>query len=489
MRNPSTLIDRRPFLQAGSIGALGLSTAGVGRLLAAAPLTAANDRPVAKRQAKAVIFLFLTGGASQHDTFDMKPDGPSDYKGEFKPIATRTSGVRICEHMPLLAQRSRHWALVRSLTHKNNDHQAGTYLMLTGRSQLPSSFKASKPQSSDWPSIAAVAGAVTTRRGIWPGSAVLPEKIVHSNQGVYPGQFAGMLGNKHEPWFIETTDKPHAYHSYSGAFPKYLFDLHKGQLSDKDNWRFEVANLTLPEGMTSSRHLDRQKLLGHVERQQRRLEASAAKYDDVRSAARSLLTSEKVRNAFDVRKADAKTLARYGDNSFGWSLLMARRLVEAGVNLVQVNMGNFGSWDLHGNNFTCLKNYLFPPTDLAVSGLLDDLHESGLLDSTLVVMAGEFGRTPKITHIAQNIYKYPGRDHWAPVQTALFAGGGVKGGTVVGSSDKDGAYPASDPQTPENFAATIYHALGIPRDAEWHDATARPYPVYQADPIRGLMQS
>jgi uncharacterized protein (DUF1501 family) len=494
MRDPETaspLIGRRPFLQAGTIGALGLSMSGVGRLLAAAPPSRATDRPAPKRHPKAVIFLFLTGGASQHDTFDMKPDGPSEYRGEFRPIATRTPGVRICEHLPLLAQRSRHWALVRSLTHKNNDHQGGTYIMLTGRSQLPSSFKPSKPQASDWPSIAAVAGAVTARRGIWPGSAVVPEKIVHSNQGVYPGQFAGMLGNKHEPWFIETTDKPHAYHSYSGAFPKYLFDLHKGRPSDKDDWRFEVANLTLPEGVTGSRHLDRQKLLRHVERQQRRLEASAAtdKYDDVRQAARSLLTSEKVRKAFDVRKADAKTLARYGDNSFGWSLLMARRLVEAGVNLVQVNLGNFGSWDLHGNNFTCLKNYLFPPTDRAVSGLLDDLADSGLLDSTLVVMAGEFGRTPKITHIARDIYKYPGRDHWAPVQTALFAGGGVKGGAVVGSSDKDGAYPASDPQTPENFAATIYEALGVPQTAEWHDAAGRPYPVYQADPIRGLTRS
>jgi hypothetical protein len=419
----------------------------------------------------------------------MKPNGPAEYKGEFNPIATRTPGIRICEHLPMLAQRSRHWALVRSLTHKDNGHQQGTYLMLTGRSKLPSNFRASRPQGSDWPSIAAIAGAVTKRRGIWPGSAVLPEKIVHSNQGTYPGQFAGMLGPRHEPWFIECTDKPHAYHSYSGAFPKYLFDLHKGKLSDKDDWRFEVANLTLPEGISPARHQGRLALLRHVEGQQRRLEEAAeiGKYDRLRQSAVSLLGSARVRQAFDVRKADARTLARYGDNSFGWSLLMARRLVEAGVNLVQVNLGNFGSWDLHGNNFHCLKNYLFPPTDRAVSAMLDDLHESGLLDSTMVVMAGEFGRTPRITHIAPNIYKYPGRDHWAPVQSVLFAGGGVRGGTVIGSSDANGAYPASDPQTPENFAATIYHALGVPRDAEWHDATNRPYPVYLADPIHGLM--
>jgi hypothetical protein len=482
MQTPCRLIGRRSLLQAGTVGVLGLSMTDVAALRS----TAAASAPANPR---AVIFIFLTGGPSQHDTFDMKPDGPAEFKGEFNPIATRTPGIRICEHLPLLAQRSHLWSLVRSLTHKNSGHQEGTYVMLTGRTELPSTFRQSQPQGSDWPSIAAVAGAVTQRRGIWPGSVVLPEKIVHSNQGVYPGQFAGMLGSRHEPWFIEATDKPHAYHSYSGAFPGYLFDLHKGKPSDREDWRFEVANLTLPEGVLESRHCDRMSLLGLVERQQRQLDetAAGAKYDRIRQSAVSLLTSPQVRHAFDVRKADPRALARYGNNSFGWSLLMARRLVEAGVNLVQVNLGNFGSWDLHGNNFHCLKNYLFPPTDRAVSGLLDDLHENGLLDSTLVVMAGEFGRTPRITHIAPQIYKYPGRDHWAPLQSVLFAGGGVRGGTVIGSSDASGAYPASDPQTPEHFAATIYRALGIPRHAEWHDATGRPYPVYQAEPIQGLM--
>jgi uncharacterized protein (DUF1501 family) len=141
---------------------------------------------------------------------------------------------------------------------------------------------------------------------------------------------------------------------------------------------------------------------------------------------------------------------------------------------------------LHGNNYPCLKNDLVPPTDLAVSALLDDLHESGLFESTLVVMAGEFGRTPKISHVAPEIYKTPGRDHWGPVQTAWFAGGGVRGGTVIGASDRNGAYPATDPQTPENFAATIYQALGIPDESLWHDATGRPYPVYEAKPIERL---
>ena len=192
-----------------------------------------------------------------------------------------------------------------------------------------------------------------------------------------------------------------------------------------------------------------------------------------------------VRRAFDIKHQPDKDLNRYGKNAFGWSLLMAARLVEAGVNLVQVNLGNNESWDTHGEAFPHLKEKLLPPTDRAVSALLDDLATSGLLESTLIVMAGEFGRTPKITHLPQH-YKLPGRDHWGAVQTVFFAGGGVKGGRVVGSSDRIGGYPASDPQTPENMAATIYQALGIPATAAWHDESNRPHHIYNGEPIAGL---
>ena len=481
--DPPLPLSRRNVLQAGSLGLLGLSLADVAAWRSAA---ARAGTPLARP--KSVIYIFLTGGPSQHDTFDMKPEGPAEYKGEFSPIDTQTSGVQICEGLPRLAQRSKYWSLVRSLSHMESGHQEGTYVMLTGRSVVPSSFRASKPQSIDWPSIVAVAGQATERRHNLPGGVVLPEKIVHSNQGVYPGQFAGLLGSQHEPWFIDATDKPHAYHSYSGAFPKYLFDLHKGELSDKLDWRFEVPNLSLPEGVFDARFQQRMDLLDIVEQQRRQLEikAAATGYDRVRQSAISLMGDAKVRHAFDVRRADPQTLERYGDNSFGWSLLMARRLVEIGVNMVQVNLGNFGSWDLHGNNFKNLKDYLFPPTDQAVSGLLDDLEESGLLEDTLIVMAGEFGRTPRIFNVASTVYKTPGRDHWASLQSVWLAGGGVQGGRVIGASDRNGAYPTVDMQTPENLAATIYHALGIPREAVWHDATGRPYHVYQSDPIEGL---
>ena len=179
-------------------------------------------------------------------------------------------------------------------------------------------------------------------------------------------------------------------------------------------------------------------------------------------------------------------LDRYGRHAFGWSLLMAKRLVEAGVKLVQVNLGNNETWDNHGNIFPHLKDKLFPPTDQAVSALLDDLHQTGLLDSTLVVMAGEFGRTPKISRLP-DFYKLPGRDHWGRVQSVLLAGGGVQGGRVIGSSDKIGGFPRSDPHTPEDFAATIYNALGLPPTVAWRDPQDRPHFVYHGEPITALL--
>ena len=480
---PPHPLTRREALQAGSIGLLGLSLADVAALRRRAD---AADKPAPKPNS--VIYVFLTGGPSQHDTFDLKPNGPAEYKGEFNPISTNTPDIQICEHLPMLAQRSHLWTLVRSLTHKESGHGKGTYVMLTGHSVVPPSFRSNRPQSTDLPSIAAVAGYATERRGVMARSVILPEKLVHSNSGVYSGQLAGLLGAHNDPWLIECTDKPHAYHDYSGAFPKYLFNLHDGVPSDRDDWRFEVPYLSLREGMLERRFHNRLELLETIDRQRGNLEQAAEveNYDRLRQGVVSLMGSPRVRDAFDVTRAEKKIQERYGANSFGWSLLMARRLIEVGVNMVQVNLGNFGSWDLHGNNFPLLKNFLFPPTDRALSALLDDLHENGLLETTLVVVAGEFGRTPRIFNGAPHVYKLPGRDHWAPCQSILLAGCGVGGGRVIGSSDRNGAYPASDPQTPENLAATIYHALGIPRDAQWFDATGRPYHIYQADPIKDL---
>jgi hypothetical protein len=313
---------------------------------------------------------------------------------------------------------------------------------------------------------------------------VLPERLVHTTGRAIPGQFAGLMGPTRNPWFIEASPfDPLGY----GAYPQYGFD-HQERPSAPKAKAFQAPSLSLPEGVGRSRLDDRLSLLAHIDHQRHALDraATAESFDAFRQGAVAMLTDRRVRDAFDVTRAPESVQERYGRNAFGWSLLMARRLVEAGVNLVQVNLGNNETWDTHGNAFPHLKDKLFPPTDQALAALLDDLSECGQLDRTLIVMAGEFGRTPKISTLPQ-YYKLPGRDHWGAVQTVFFAGGGVKGGTVVGTSDRIGGYPKTDPQTPENMAATIYQALGIPATAHWRDAEERPHNVYYGEPIKGLM--
>lgn len=465
-------LSRRTALQAGAVGLLGL---GLEHLT---PLRAASGS--ANYPAKSVIYIFLSGGLAQHESFDPKPDAPDEIRGEFTTIPTKIPGVRITEHLPLLASRSDRWALVRSLTHKSNDHSASHHIMLTGRSDLPPGFNPSLPKPTDHPSLAAIAGAVTQARNNLPPAIVLPDKIVHNSGRAIPGQFAGIMGRAHDPWFLEASAfEPRAY----GAYPEYEFDHQQREYTPKRKG-FILPDLSLPEGVNGERFGGRLGILNQIDAQRKALDVagSAGAFGRSRADAVAMLTDARVRKAFDLNRADPKHLDSYGRNAFGWSLLMAARLVEAGVNLVQVNLGNNESWDTHGNAFPHLKTKLLPPTDRALSALLDDLADRGLLDSTLIVMAGEFGRTPKISTLTQ-FYKGPGRDHWGAAQSVWLAGGGVKGGCVVGSSDKTGAYPATDPQTPENFAATIYSALGIPKTAAWHDAENRPHHLYMGEPM------
>jgi len=478
-RYEHTCVSRRTAIQAGAVSLLGL---GLNHLQALRE-TAAEEHPTSVPQAKACIFIFLSGGLSQHDSFDLKPAAPDDVRGEFRPIATNTPGIQICEHLPMLALRSHLWSLCRSLTHPSNEHSAGHHMMLTGRTELPPGFNPSRPQGTDWPSIAAVAGGVTQPRNNLPPAVMLPEKLIHYSGRVIPGSFAGRMGEQRNPWLIDASP----YHSTSyGAFPEFQFDHQQRGTSDERV--FQAPNLTLPHGLTRNRFAGRMKLRAELGRQRRSLDRAAQtqNFDRFREGVISLLTDGKVQRALDVTRADDKTQERYGRNSFGWSLLMARRLVEAGVNLVQVNLGSDETWDTHGNAFPHLKEKLFPPSDRAVSALLDDLDQSGLLPNTLIVMAGEFGRTPKITLLPKH-YKLPGRDHWGAVQTVFFAGGGVKGGTVIGASDKIGEYPADCPQKPENMAATIYRSLGLPPTSAWYDEFQRPHHIYHGDPIPGLI--
>ena len=470
-------LSRREVLQAGAIGLLGLGMPHLERLRA--------ETAGVGGKAKSVVFIFLSGGLAQQDSFDMKPEASAEIRGEFQPIATKTPGIHVCEHLPKLAQRSDKWALVRSLTHPYNEHSQGHMAMLSGRTPLPSDFNPSLPRPTDHPSIAAVAGATTPPpKHNLPPAIILPEKLVHRTGRVIPGQFAGAMGAPRDPYFLECCQfNPQSY----GAWPEFGFNHQRGA-DNPAGFTYHVPSLALPEGLTKTRFNDRVRLLEEFNRQRQELEglAEVEPFDRFQQRAISMLTDGQLKDVFNIETADDRTLDRYGRHVFGWSLLLARRLVEAGISLVQVNLGNNETWDTHGNAFPHLKEYLLPPMDQSVSALLDDLDERGMLESTLIVMAGEFGRTPKISHLAEH-YSFPGRDHWGAVQTVFFAGGGVKGGNVVGSSDKIGGYPASDPQTPENMAATIYQALGLPRTATWSDLLDRPMPVYHGDPIRGLM--
>ncbi len=472
--------SRRTALQVGAIGILGLGT----NHLAGLRQTHASDGRSPSGKAKSCIFIFLSGGLSQHDSFDMKPNAPDNIRGEFQPRATKTPGLQICEHLPKLAQRSEMWSLCRSLTHGSNEHSAGHHIMLTGRSDLPTGFSPNSPSRSDYASIASVAGYAmrTKQTNNLPTAVVLPERLVHNSGRVIPGQHAGVMGPQHDPWMIEASP----FHTTSyGAFPEYAFD-HQDR-GTPDERLFQAPQLSLPEGLGMQSVDGRMALLKSLNRQRKHLAtcAEVENFDRLRQGAVSLLTDSSVHHALDVTNAEDTHLDRYGRNSFGWSLLMARRLVGAGVTLVQVNLGNDETWDTHGNAFPHLKNNLFPPTDQAVSALLDDLASTGELDETLIVMASEFGRTPLITLLEKH-YKLPGRDHWGAVQSVFFAGGGIRGGKVVGKSDAKGAYPDEHPLKPENFAATIYDALGIPATAAWHDAENRPHHIYQGEPIAGL---
>ncbi len=474
-------LSRRGALQAGSIGLLGL---GMNHLQALQAMAATGPRQAVS--AKRVIYIFLSGGLSQHESFDPKPDAPDTVRGDFQPIATKTPGFQICEHLPMLAQRSHLWSCVRSMTHPHNEHSDGHHVMMTGKSAMPPGFSRSKPQPGDWPAITSIvadaARQMKTAPNNLPPAVVLPEVLIHRTGRVIPGQFAGQMGPHRDPWFIKAA--PFNASSY-GAFPEYGFHHERGAENPKD-FAFQAPHLALPEGLGKGRLANRFDLLAGIEQQRRDLEqfAEIENFDRHRQQAISLLADPATQKAFDVKSADPKLLERYGDNLFGWSLLMARQLVEVGVNMVQVNLGNNESWDNHQSLFPNLKDFLLPPTDRAVSALLDDLNERGMLEDTLIVMAGEFGRTPRLSKLSAT--RLPGRDHWGAVQSVFFAGGGVSGGSVIGSSDRLGGHPHTSPHTPEQMAATIYRSLGIPPTAAWKDDVDRPHHLYEGEPIRAL---
>jgi hypothetical protein len=462
---------RREALRAGAIGLTGLGLADLSALRALAD--AGTPR------AKSVIFVFLTGGLSHHDSFDLKPEAPDSVRGEFKPIATRTTGIRICEHLPMLADRSDKYAIIRSMATGSDGHEVACHMLLTGRLDLPVGFSTQNvPNPNEWPSLPAQINFAKNGRGNnhLPPAVVLPEPSINEAGRVRPGQYAGRLGPRWEAWHLHMATKCPLG---NGACPN-CFRHDDDEFQHEPETIFQTPTLTLPDG-GSDRFKTRVSLLENIEKQRRQLEQTAESQllNRHRQQAISVLNDPRTRGAFEVEKADPKILERYGKNKFGLSLLMARRLVEAGVNLVQVNLGKNSSWDTHRRNFINLKDNLFPYFDRSISALLDDLSTSGLLKDTLVIVTGEFGRTPRIN-------KDAGRDHWGPVMSLLMAGGGVQGGRVIGSSDRMGAQPSENRQTPENLAATIYSALGIPHATMWNDTDGRPYELYRGEPIPGL---
>jgi uncharacterized protein (DUF1501 family) len=468
-------LDRRRFLQIGGLGLVGL---GLGDLLRH-EAEAAAETP----RARSVIYLFQSGGPAQHETWDPKPEAPDSVRGEFAPIETATPGVQICEHLPELARRSDRYALLRSLSHASNDHSLGHHIMLTGLDTMPVGFDPNRPTRNDWPSIASVVRYATRdASGEFPSAVVLPHLLIHRLGRTIPGQMSGRMDQRFDPWLLKVApDCPGGYGACPSCFHFEHLDFRHNGSSE-----FTAPGLDLPEGLTLPRLGSRAALLSSIEAFRRASDRRAASLpmDRYRSQALALLTSERTARAFDLRREDPRTLDRYGQHQFGRSLVLARRLVEAGVRLIQVNLGVDESWDTHQNAWPVLKTKLLPPLDQALSALLDDLDVRGLLDSTLIVMGGEFGRTPRISTLPGAAR--PGRDHWGAVQSLFFAGAGVRGGNVVGASDRIGGYPRTVAYHPSDLAATIYDALGLGPNPEFQDRLGRPFMATTGKPIAAL---
>lgn len=454
----SHMLNRRDLLQLGALGMCGLSMPALleGRARAA-------QLPSGRREgkAKACIVLFHFGGPSHHDTFDMKPLAPAGIRGEFNPIPTTVPGYQVCEHLPLVARQAHRFAVVRSVHHTDPQHNNAGYRMLTGANPplLENTVAAlARPKPDDHPPFGAVLTHLRQSPAPWVS---LPHEMV--NGVPYPGQTAGLLGARHEPLWLKTD--PSRGHDFS------------------------FRDLELPADVSLSRVRQREVLLRSLDQGGGLAAHSAAtNMTTFQARAADLLTSDATRRALQLDREPAPVRDRYGRNVFGQSCLLARRLVEAGTPLVAVyTHGQDGfspilSWDTHGNNFRDLKDKILPIQDRGYAVLLEDLADRGLLDETLVVWFGEFGREPKING------NNGGRDHWPFVFSAVFAGGGIRGGITHGASDRIGAYPAADGVTPQDVAATIYHCLGIDPKAEIRDRLGRPFEVtLGGKPILSLM--
>ncbi|MBN79400.1 MAG: hypothetical protein CMJ70_04605 [Planctomycetaceae bacterium] len=446
----STGLTRREILQVGYSGAMGLALPALFANRAQAAAAASAAAP--PRDGKKMLLVWTTGAMSHHDTVDMKPDAPAEVRGEFKPAATSIPGFQMCEHMPELIKHADKFAVVRSFAHKDNNHLMSTHHVLTGQFQ-PGAFFDKIASRTDWPNYAGAYDYFRPRHDGIPNGVNLPT-FMQQPPLIWPGQHAGLLGATHDPWQIT---------------------------SDPNSSDFKVDSLTLSPGLDVDRVSGRHGLLGDLNRQRERLSRSSAgiRMTSEQELAYNILTSRKLADAFKVDQETDAMRDNYGRHTTGQSLLLARRLLEVGVPVVQVNVGNAQNWDNHSKIFPTLKDRLLPPLDKGMGALLSDLSDRGMLDDTFVVLIGEFGRTPKIN-------KDAGRDHWGPCFSGLFAGGGVKGGQVIGKTDPHGSYPISHPYSPEDIGATVYTVLGIDPASEMYDRFNRPIRLNSGTPIAPL---
>lgn len=463
-------MGRREFLRAGSLSLLGLT---LPHVLQAQHSSSTNRIHVRKsrKPAKACILLFMWGGPAQQDTWDPKPNAPAEYRGEFSPIKTKVPGIQICEHLPRLAQRMDKLALIRSMTHGDVNHTTATHELLTGH-PLP---RQGATLHEDWPNIGSVLAKLGRGKPPLPSFVSMMPKVMKDGAPRFVeeshGQGSGWLGPLHQPMRIDA----------DASAPNY-----------------KVADFSLRAEIPTAKFEQRKELLRQIETQVSNLEndpqlhAVNMHYEN----ALSILTKPEVTAAFDLSKEDPRLRERYGMNMHGQAVLQARRLVEAGVPLVTVYWQNDGLtnvsvyWDTHSRNFIDLKTRLCPVTDQAFSALLDDLEQRGMLDDVLVVWTGEMGRTPRV---GQSVVGgagagRDGRDHWSQVFTSVMAGGGIRGGSVHGASDKFAAQPALDPTSPADLATTIYHCLGIPPETQIMDLLQRPHSLSTGKVIQAILE-
>ncbi len=449
-------ITRRDLVRVGALGTMGL---GLPELLRGEAAAAAAAKAVGKtgKSPKNCIIFFLMGGQSQLDMWDMKPDAPEMIRGEFKPISTNVDGIQICEHMPRLAKMADKFAIIRSMTHYVKNHAPAGYYALSGMAPKRdvNNFGLN---SDDYPALGSVVSYLSPATKPVPSYVQLAPSLVGDTGIQMPGFHGGLLGARYDPLKV---------------------------VSDPNEAKFEVEELSLPGGVGEDRFKARRNLLKLVESEFPLLEKSAAigKMDSFYQRAFNLVTSPDARRAFDMGQETLKTRERYGRNIYAQQVLLARRLVESGVRLVTVVWGGAINapddyWDTHQGNFPKQKNKLIPIFDQCYSALLEDLEQRGLLDDTLVVAMGEFGRTPRVGQITANGgTDATGRDHWPFCYSVTLAGAGIRTGQVIGKSDETTSTYTERPVTPEDFAATVYHAMGIDHHEHFRDQLDRPLPI------------